>query len=106
MADVKRCKVAMQAAMRLINEECGDAGVYKTVGDGVMVYLPKSAMEDIQKATGKRFGEPLTDSERQKAVEACMRGEWANHWVNSIAPDASPEVKNMLKRKLCESLVD
>ena len=107
MAKKNRCKNAMMAAMELIQEECkGEKGVFKTIGDGMLIFVPEEFMKDFEATTGLKFGTPIKDSEvRERAIQRCMEGTWAEHWAEAVAPGASPEVKNIIKRKICEGLI-
>ena len=107
MAEQKKCKTAMMAAMELIQEECkGNKGIYKTLSDGMLIFVPEEFMKTFEAETGLKFGSPINDEDtREKAIQACMRGAWAEHWAESVAPGASPEVRDIIKRKICEGLI-
>lgn len=106
----ERCRSALLAAMELLQEECsGEKGIYKSVGDGVLVYVPQEFIREFEAKTGHKFGNPLTvgTPEYEKAIEVCVRESlWADKLARKmLGEDAPPEALEALKRKLCERLI-
>lgn len=105
-----RCTSALLAAMELLQEECaGQKGVYKGVGDGVLVFVPEDFIKEFEAKTGHKFGNPLAygTQEFEKALEVCVKeSEWADKLARRmLGEDAPPEALEALKRKLCERLL-
>ena len=103
------CKSAVLAAMELMHDNCGqDKGVMRGLSEDVYVFVPRSAIEEIEKLTDHRFGNPITDSTaREKAIEACMKATWANRLADKMVGAGAPEeVRKQVLRRLCEGLID
>ena len=106
--DIK-CRNAMLAALEVLHEACGkDEGVYKAIGDGLIVYVPKEFLEEYERITGHKLGNPITDSDiKKRAIEACKHAPWARHLAEKmVGYDAPQEVKEMVAEKLCRELID
>jgi len=106
---VNKCRNAMLAALEVLQEACGgDRGVYKAIGDGLIVYVPSEFLEEYERITGHKLGNPVTDEElRRKAIEACKRAPWARHLAEKMVGVTAPEeVKEMVAEKLCRELID
>lgn len=106
----EKCSSALLAALELLQEECeGKKGVYKGVGDGVMIYIPEEAIKEFEEKTGHEFGNPLAPGteEYEKALETCVKESiWAEKLAEKfLGPDVPREAKEALKRKLCASLL-
>jgi len=105
-----KCRAALLAAMELLQEECeGVKGKYIAMGDGVMVYIPKEFMDEIEQKTGHRVGNPLTPGteEFNKAINTCVKESvWADRLARKLlGEDAPKKAIESLKRKLCERLL-
>jgi len=108
MVETKRCVNALLAAMELIREECAEEeGTYRALTEDLWVHVPKEFMEEFERATGHKLGNPITDENlRKEAIEACMRAAWATRLAEKmVGAEAPEEVKEMMKRKLCERLI-
>jgi len=104
-----KCPMAMLAALELLHEECEgeEAGTFKFLVDGLIVYIPKEFIEKFESETGHKFGNPIVDKElREKAIESCMAAPWASRMVEKMVGIDAPEaVKEAVKRKFCERLI-
>jgi len=105
-----KCVPALLAALEILQEECGgEKGIYKPVGDGVIVYVPEEFIKEFEAKTGHKFGNPLEPgtNEFEKAIEVCVRESvWADKLARRmLGEDAPKEAIERLKRKLCEELL-
>jgi len=92
------------AAQEVIQDKCGiDEGEMVSLDGDLMAYFPKKAEEEI----GYSPHSPENESEREEAIEACMRGSWAEGLARGmLGKEASQEAINRLKRKVCRGLYD
>ena len=103
MVETRKCVNALLAAMELIREECaGEKGAYRALTEELWVHVPKEFMEEFERATGHKLGNPITDEKlRKEAIEACMRAAWATRLAEKmVGAEAPEEVKELMKRKL------
>ena len=108
MEETKKCISALLAAMEVLRERCsGEEGTYRALTEELWVHVPKEFMEEFERETGHKLGNPITDENlRKKAIEACMRAAWASRLAEKmVGAEAPEEVKEMMKRKLCEHLI-
>lgn len=102
MAEKNKCRRSIEAAMSVISEsieECGGQFVaIDDIGDGMVVWVPKGALE--HQPHGDHEGEVT----REEMIKACMESSWAKGL--SRAMTTTPEAQREVARKVCEGLYD
>lgn len=97
-----KCRNSVLVALEQIGEACGPkAGAYKAIAEDMIVYVPEEAIKEM----GYSPHSPETEEERKKAIEACMKGDWAKSWARKIVGSEAPEeVVERAAKKACEGL--
>lgn len=104
-----KCRNALLASLEILREECaGEKGVYRTIDENLIIYVPESFIREIESKTGYKFNSlPDRNSEEfNRILKTMMDNEWLDKFANKILGENAPsEVKKAFKENILSKLL-